>query len=83
VALPKVFGQDGRGLVCVPSIIASDVERQLPLVSIGVIPEIRETFYAVSLQRRIKHPAVIAITEAARNQLLAEEETPSGPEKNP
>lgn len=75
MALLKVFGQDGRGLVCVPSNIVSDIERQLPLVSVGVIPEIRERFYAVSLQRRIKHPAVMAITEAARNQLLAEKET--------
>jgi LysR family transcriptional activator of nhaA len=75
VALLKVFGQDGRGLIFIPSIIVSDVEKQFPLRSIGIIPEIRERFYAVSLQRRIKNPAVLAITEAARKELLAEERT--------
>jgi LysR family transcriptional activator of nhaA len=74
VALLKVFAQDGRGLVFMPSMITSDVEKQLPLKLIGTIPEIRERFYAVSLQRRIKNPAVIAITEAAKKELLSQEE---------
>jgi LysR family transcriptional activator of nhaA len=73
VALLKVFGQDGKGLIFMPSIITSDVEKQLRFETLGIIPEIRERFYAISLQRRIKHPAVIAITDAARNELLVNE----------
>jgi LysR family transcriptional activator of nhaA len=76
VALLKVFGQDGRGLLFIPSIITTDVEKQLPLKTIGTIAEIRERFYAVSLQRRIRNPAVMAITEAARSQLLSADEDP-------
>jgi LysR family transcriptional activator of nhaA len=77
VALLKVFGQVGKGLFFIPSIICSDVEKQFGMRTLGLISDLRERFYAVSLQRRIKHPAVMAITETARNELSAELEKTS------
>jgi LysR family transcriptional regulator, transcriptional activator of nhaA len=37
----------------------------------GRIPSIRERFYAISVERKLKHPAVVAITAAARKKLFA------------
>jgi len=68
-ALLKVFGQSGAGVFAVPSAVESDVREHYGSSVIGRTREITERFYAVSLERRLKHPAVVAITEAAR-QLL-------------
>ncbi len=38
---------------------------------VGRVPEVRERFYAISAERRIRHPAVSAITEVARDRLFA------------
>jgi len=71
-ALMKVFGQDGLGLFPVPSAVEDDVRRQHEVEVVGRIPEIRERFYAISVERRLKNPAVLAICEAARKRLFKE-----------
>lgn len=70
-ALLKVFGQAGRGLFAAPLAIAKDVERQHGVRRVGEVPGLRERFYAISVERRLKHPAVIAISDAARGELFA------------
>ena len=65
-ALLMVFGQKGVGLFPAPSPIASEVERQYKVAAVGVAAGVRERLYAVSVERRIKHPAVAAICDAAR-----------------
>jgi LysR family transcriptional activator of nhaA len=65
-ALLKVFGQDGAGLVPVPSVIEQTVARQYDLQLVGRIESVRERFYAISVERKIRHPAVLAVTQAAR-----------------
>ena len=65
-ALKLVFAQVGLGLTTVRSVIAQDVQRRYGLRYVGRLPEIKERFYAISLDRRIKHPAVSAILEQAR-----------------
>ena len=40
------------------------------VVVLGELPEVRERFYAISVERRLQHPAVVAISEAARNRLF-------------
>lgn len=70
-AIVKVFGQEGHGLFVSPSAIERHVLKQYSVSVVGRIPEIKERFYAISVQRRIKHPAVLAITDAARNELFA------------
>jgi LysR family transcriptional activator of nhaA len=69
-ALIKVFGQAGKGVFAAPSIIESSVRRQYGVAIVGRLDGARERFYAVSAERRLKHPAVIAITESARRELF-------------
>ena len=68
--LIEVFGQAGKGVFAAPSIIESSVRRQYGVSVVGRLERVREHFYAVSAERRIKHPAVVAITESARRELF-------------
>ncbi len=70
-ALVKVFGQHGLGLFCAPTIIARDVKRQYGVQAIGATEAVRERFYAITVERRIKHPAVAAITAMAQRELFS------------
>ena len=65
-ALMKVFGQAGTGVFIAPSAIAKEVAHQYDVQIIGETKEVREQFYAISVERKISHPAVAAITETAR-----------------
>jgi LysR family transcriptional activator of nhaA len=70
-AVLKVFGQAGEGMIVVPTAVAEEVMSQYSLKPIGRIPEITERFYAISVERRLKHPAVVAISDSARESLFA------------
>jgi LysR family transcriptional activator of nhaA len=65
-ALLMVFGQDGVGVVPTPTAIEESVARQFDLQIVGRIESVRERFYAISVERKIRHPAVLAICQAAR-----------------
>jgi LysR family transcriptional activator of nhaA len=69
-ALLKVFGQHGEGIFPAPEIMAGEVRRLHGVRTIGRTAEVREHFYAISIERRIKHPAVAAITERAREEIF-------------
>ena len=68
-ALMKAFGEQGAGVFVGPTVIGEEIRRQYRVQSIGPIDAVRERFYAISYERRIKHPAVVAIAEAARSGL--------------
>jgi LysR family transcriptional activator of nhaA len=70
-ALLKVFGQAGVGLFPGPAAIEQEIRRQYGVVVVGRIDEIRERYFAISVERRLKHPAVVAISTAAREKLFA------------
>jgi LysR family transcriptional activator of nhaA len=70
-ALAKTFGQDGFGIFWAPTAIEAEIERQYQVEAIGREEGIRERFYALSVERRLKHPAVVAILEEARGSLFA------------
>ncbi len=70
-ALLKVFGMGGVGLFAAPTAIGDDVRRQYEVKLVGAVDGVRETFYAITIERRLRHPAVMAISEAARNRLFA------------
>lgn len=70
-ALLKVFGQAGMGLFPASSVIASEVQRQYGVRPIGKLDGLRERFYAISVERKLKHPAVIAISQEARQKLFS------------
>jgi LysR family transcriptional activator of nhaA len=68
-ALLQVFGQRGLGLFVAHSLISIEVQRQYGVKTVGQLDGVTERFYAVSLDRKLKHPAVVAISEAARARL--------------
>jgi LysR family transcriptional activator of nhaA len=63
-ALMGTFGAAGVGFVAKPSAIADMVMRQYDLELVGSTEDIQEQFYAISVQRKITHPAVLAISQA-------------------
>ena len=70
-ALLKAFGQAGVGVFAVPSVIQDEVGRQYGVEPIGVIEGVVERFYAISLERKVRHPAVAAVCIAAKSVLFA------------
>ena len=74
-ALLKTFGQAGIGMFAGPSVIEREIRRQYRVETVGHVPEVRERFYAVSVERRLKHPAVVAISQAARQDFLTDPPT--------
>ncbi len=69
-ALLKAFGQGGKGIFPVPTVSEDDVRKQYGVEVLGRVDAVRERFYAISLERRLRHPAVVAITAGAREKLF-------------
>jgi LysR family transcriptional activator of nhaA len=69
-AVVKVFGHAGAGLFMAPSAIEAEVQRQYEVRVVGRIDAIRERFYAITVERRITHPVVLAISTTARHELF-------------
>ncbi|RKH06848.1 transcriptional activator NhaR [Corallococcus sp. CA053C] len=69
-ALLQAFGQKGHGIFAMPSIIDEEVQRQFNVTAIGHTDEIEQCFYAITVERRLRHPAVVAIAEAARSHIF-------------
>jgi LysR family transcriptional activator of nhaA len=69
-ALMKVFGQAGAGALAAPSVIEKEVRDQFGLRLLGRTEVVRERFYAITAERRIKNPAVAAIASEAREKLF-------------
>ncbi len=65
-ALMKAFGQAGKGVFIAPTAIADEIAKQYDVQTVGKTEDVREQYYAISVERRISHPAVVAITETAR-----------------
>jgi len=63
-ALLNTFGRRGAGLFFAPAALASDLAEQFGALLVGPVPQVREQFYAISNERKIKHPAVEAILSA-------------------
>jgi LysR family transcriptional activator of nhaA len=69
-ALLQVFGSDGAGMFAAPSVVEREVIAQYGVRLVGRADGVRERFYAISAARRLEHPAVIAISDAARRALF-------------
>ncbi|ARV19398.1 Transcriptional activator protein NhaR [Curvibacter sp. AEP1-3] len=70
-ALMTAFGRKGRGVFMAPSVMEADIVEQFGVEVIGRSDELVEEFFAVSVERRITHPCVVAITKTARGQLFS------------
>jgi LysR family transcriptional activator of nhaA len=69
--LMKAFGLDGSGVFFAPLVSQRDLRRMQGAAFVGSLDGITERFYAVTIERRIKHPAVVAVCEAARSELFS------------
>ena len=70
-ALLTTFGQAGAGLFVAPTVLEKEVSRQYGVAVVGRLDAVKERYYAISVERRLKHPAVIAISEAANEMLVS------------
>ena len=73
-ALLQAFGETGNGVFPMPAIFQNQIRRQKHLKVIGATQELQLQFYAISAERKLQHPAVIAIRNAARHELFANSE---------
>lgn len=69
-ALMRAFGERGVGVFAAPTVLEADFLAGQDLVVLGRSEEVVEEFYAISVERRIRHPCVAAIVEAARDLLF-------------
>ncbi|MCC6875133.1 MAG: transcriptional activator NhaR [Sandaracinaceae bacterium] len=69
-ALMKVFGEQAAGVFPSPAAIEGEITAQYGVRVVGRTDEVRERFYAITVERRIKHPAVRAISDAARERIF-------------
>lgn len=69
-ALLKSFGQQGLGLFPAPTAVEREVQRQFDVKVVGRTSDVRERVWAISAERRIKHPAVAAISAKAREEIF-------------
>ena len=65
-ALMTAFGRAGVGAFAVPTAIEQETLADGDLVLLGRASEVRVEYYAISVERRLTHPCVLAISEAAK-----------------
>jgi LysR family transcriptional activator of nhaA len=70
-ALMYAFGQDGVGIFAAPTAIEHEVCQRHGVQVVGRTEAVHHRFYAISVERTLKHPAVIAISESARKDLTS------------
>ena len=69
-ALIQQIGYTGAGVFPAPTVIEAEVMRQHRVEVVGRTDKVKERFYAISVERKLKHPAVVAISESARSDLF-------------
>jgi len=69
-ALAKVLGEAGLGVFATPSVVEADVRQRYKVQLVGRAEALQQRFYAISVERKIRHPAVIAICAAARRDIF-------------
>lgn len=69
-ALLETFAREGSGFAFLPTAVASDLKQQAALLPCGTLDGVHARYFAITVERRVRHPAVAAVIEAARNALL-------------
>jgi len=67
----KAFGQDGHGIFPGATVIEKEICRQYRVQAVGQLDGLLQHFYAITVERRLKHPAVLALVRTARRELLS------------
>jgi LysR family transcriptional activator of nhaA len=65
----RAFGAAGRGLFPVREALKTEVEEGLGARRVGRLDGLVESLYAISLERRVRHPGVAALIDAARRRM--------------
>ena len=69
-ALLKAFGQAGTGLFAAPTAIADYVGQQYAVQAVGRIESVTEQLYAITTERRLLHPAIVAVVQATQREFF-------------
>jgi LysR family transcriptional regulator, transcriptional activator of nhaA len=69
-ALMYAFGEEGKGIFPSPTVFEEEFRRRYHVQVVGRVKSVRQQFYAISVDRRIQHPAVMAIVAAARQEIF-------------
>ena len=70
-ALAKVLGEARIGIFAAPDVTEKDMKQQQRVHVVGRASRLRQRFYAISVERKVSNPAVVAICEEARKQIFA------------
>ena len=70
LALASVLGEKGLGVIAAPDVLDKELRQRYALQLVGHAPDIRQRFFAISVERKIKNPAVAAICEVARKKIF-------------
>ncbi|MBS1152586.1 MAG: LysR family transcriptional regulator [Myxococcaceae bacterium] len=73
-ALLMTFGMRGRGVFAAPTVIEDEVCRQYDVQVVGRTEDVTERFWAISVERRLRHAAVVAVADSARRELFGKTE---------
>ena len=65
------FGRAGLGVFPAPSVVEEETRREYGVRVVGRTSAVRERYYAITVQAKLEHPAVVAIREAARKELFS------------
>lgn len=68
-ALMKTFAAAGVGLFVAPIAVTEEIVKRYGVVRIGDLQGVTERFYAITVRRKIDHPAVTAILQSAKDLL--------------
>jgi LysR family transcriptional activator of nhaA len=69
-ALMKVFAEAGEGYFPAPAIISDEICARYGVIEVGRLNDVLETFWLISTERRIQHPEVRAVLDAARTAVF-------------
>lgn len=69
-ALMYAFGEEGKGVFPSPSVFEAEFRKRYHVEVVGRVKEVVQKFYAISVERKLQHPAVAAIVSAARQEIF-------------
>ena len=70
-ALMKLVAREGRGIAPIPTVVVREIKREFRLELVGTTEEVRERFYLISVEKRLKNPIVKAIVDRAQGTLFS------------
>jgi LysR family transcriptional activator of nhaA len=70
-ALASSLGEAGLGVFAAPDVLEDELRARYRVHLVGRAAALRQRFYAISVERKLRHPAVAAICEVARKHIFA------------